>query len=557
MSVLADLIFLNGTIAQVDKKFNFCTAIAIKNGWIINTGEDEEIRCYAGEGTRVIDLQGKLMLPGTQDCHTHACLAGLYKMPWFLNAGVERVSCLEDLRNLLKEAAKQTQKGRWIMGSGLSSGCIAECAAENRQITRWDIDEAVPDHPVWLTNSGLHHILLNSKALELVGITKDTPELKRFEGRIQRNEEGEPTGYLDDFMLLDRVGKVSELLTDEQIRECIRLIQGELNRYGVTSHTDIAGIGGDYLFAGAAGSRVIGIYEKMAEEGKLTARVSVNILAGLSGLSTYESIVRGSGAKKLPEIKDRDWLDAPAVKIFGDSMWLRPSGQKTGGCSYFPGETIEEQQEEITRTIVKLHQMGYQVGIHSTGGLGIDTIIDAYIQAMELYPGKDLRHFVIHGDDFSDENMRKCAKHHIVLSSQAVAPWGFMESLVASVAPEDPSEMFDYQRFMDHGVMVSQGSDAPCMTINWLMGLKFAMTRTTISGTCYNKGNGCTIEDGIRMYTINGAYQNHREHVTGSIEVDKLADLQVLDHNILKLSPEQFDEVHVVMTVTGGKIVYE
>lgn len=556
MSVAADLVFYNGKIAKVDQRFGFCTAIAVKDGWIIDVGNDEDIKGHIGEGTRAVDLNGKLMLPGAQDCHAHACLAGLYKMPWFLDVGADKVSCLDDIRGILARAAAETPKGRWIMGSGLSSGCIRECAEGQRQITRWDIDEVTADHPVWLTNSGLHHILVNTKALELIGITKDTPDPERHEGTIQRREDGEPTGYLDDFMLMDRVGRAAERLNDEQICECIRMIQREMNKYGVTTHTDMVGIGGDYLFAGAGGSRVIEMYEKMAREGELSARVSVNIMAGLNGLSTYEAIIAGAKSKAVPELKDRNWVDARAVKLFGDSMWLRPDGRKTGGDSYFPGTSIEEQREEITRTITKLHRMGYQIGIHSTGGCGIDTIVDAYVNAMEQYPGRDLRHFVIHGDDFSDDNMRKCAKNHIVLSSQAVAPWGFMESLVNSVAPEDPAGMFDYQRFMDNGVIVSQGSDAPCMTVNWLMGLKFAMTRTTVSGTCYHKGNGCSIEDGIRMYTIHGAYQNHREHVTGSIEVDKLADLQVLDTDIFETAPEQFEHVRVVMTVVGGKIVY-
>lgn len=556
MPVSADLVFFNGKIAKVDRKFGFCTAIAVKDGWIIDIGSDEEMKCHIGEATEAVDLNGRLMLPGSQDCHTHACLAGLYKMPWFLDVGADKVSCLADLRKILAEAAAEMPKGQWIMGSGLSPGSIKECADAQRQITRWDIDEAVPEHPVWLANSGLHHILVNTKALELAGITKDTPDLERHEGKIQRREDGEPTGYLDDFMLMDKVGRVSPRLSDGQLRECIRLIQKEMNENGVTNHTDMVGIGGDYLFAGTGGSRVIDMYEQMAKEGELTARVSVNIMAGLNGLSTYDSIIGGAAAKKVPALTDRKWVDACAVKLFGDSMWLRPDGRKTGGSSYFPGNTIEEQQEEITRTIVELHRMGYQIGIHSTGGCGIDTIVDAYVKAMELYPGKNLRHFVIHGDDFSEDNMKKCAKNHIVLSSQAVAPWGFMESLVDCVDPEEPSHMFDYQRFMDNGVVVSQGSDAPCMTVNWLMGLKFAMTRTTVSGTCYNRGNGCTIEDGIRMYTINGAYQNHREDVTGSIEVDKLADLQVLDTDIFEISPEQFDDVRVVMTVTGGKIVY-
>lgn len=557
MSIAADLVFLNGKIAQVDAKFHFCTALAVKDGWIIDVGSDEEIKEHIGAETKVIDLLGRLMLPGAQDCHTHACLAGLYKLPWFLDVGEHAVSSLSDLQGILREAAEKTPKGAWILGSGLSAGCIRECKAENRQLTRWDIDEVTGAHPVCLFNSGLHHCLLNTAALQIVGIDKNTPDVKRHEGKILRRADGEPTGYLDDFYLMDRVGQKVRQLTDEELRTCIRLLQEEMNQYGVTSHNDIVGVGGDYIFAGAASSRVIEQYERMAEAGELTARVSVNILAGVHGLSTYDAVIEGVQQKKVPQIKDKNWVDASAVKLFGDSMWLRPTGRKTGGASYFPGDTDAEQREELTRTIVELHRLGYQVGIHSTGGQGIDTIVNAYVKAMELYPGKDLRHFVIHGDDFSDENMRLCAKHHIVLSSQAVAPWGFMESLVSSIDPEDPTKLFDYQRFMDNGVVVSQGSDAPCMTVNWLMGLKFAMTRKTVSGTNYSSGNGCTLEDGIRMYTINGAYQNHREQVTGSIEVDKLADLQVLDTDLFAIAPEEFDKVHVDMTVVGGKIVYE
>lgn len=544
--VKADLVFLNGKIAKVDRAFGFCAAAAVKDGYIIDTGNDEEIREHIGEDTQVIDLEGKLMLPGAQDCHTHACLAGLYKQPGFILADREHAGTKEELKALIRQAAEGVPEGRWLIGAGLSLGAL----------TRRDLDEADTGHPIWLANSGLHHILLNSRALALMGITGDTPQLKRHEGHIKRDESGEPNGWLDDFFLQDMVGRVSGQLSDEELESCIETVQAEMNRYGVTSHTDIAGIGGDYIFAGAAGSRAIDAYERMARQGRLTARVNVNVLAGLKGLSTFEAIVEGAKRRRIPEIADKNWVDAGAVKIFGDSMWLRKSGRKTGGSSYFPGDTDEAQREEITRTIVELHRLGFQIGIHSTGGAGIDAIVDAYARAEQLYPGKDLRHFVIHGDDFSDENMKKCAKYRIVLSSQAVAPWSFMEDLVESVDPEDPSGMFDYQRYMDNGVIVSQGSDAPCMTLNWLMGLKFAMTRRTVSGTDYNKGNGCSIEDGIRMYTINGAFQNHRERVTGSIEAGKLADLQVLDHDIFTLPPEEFDRVKVAMTVVNGKIVY-
>lgn len=554
----ADLVLANGKIATVDRNFSFAQAVAVKDGWIIDVGSTEEIKQHIGAHTQVVDLQGKLVLPGAHDCHTHACLAGVLHVPGFVNVMPDQVQSIQEICQKLKDAAEQTSKGEWIIGCGIQAAQLKELvAAGGRQITRHDIDAATPDHPVVLANSGLHHALLNTRALEAVGITKEFRPLERWEGHVVRDANGEPTGCIDDFMLQDLVGRHAKLLTDEQLQQGIRSIQAEMNRHGVTEHTEIAGIGGDYLFGGAAGSRAIEAYEAMERKGELTARVSVNMLAGLNGISSYDAIVGGAKAYVCPEIQDEAWLNVKAIKIFGESMWLRKGARKEGGASYFPGKTDEEQRAEMTRTIIELHKMGWQMGIHSTGGQGIDTIVDAYVAAMEQYPGKDLRHFVIHGDDFTEENMRKCAKHHIVLSSQAVAPYGFMERLVESIDPPDPCKLFDYQHYMDNGVIIAQGSDAPCMTTNWLKGLKFALTRKTVSGTDYNGRNGCRIEDAIRMYTINGAYQNHRDHIDGSIEVDKLADLQVLDADLFSMAPEDVDQAHVVMTFVGGKLVYQ
>jgi predicted amidohydrolase YtcJ len=260
----------------------------------------------------------------------------------------------------------------------------------------------------------------------------------------------------------------------------------------------------------------------------------------------------------LPAFKDRNWVKADAIKLFGDQgAWLRPREDRPSGegRSVFPGLSDEGQADEIGRTIIELHRRGWQVCMHAIGGKTIDTAVDAFAQAQEMYPREAPRHYIIHGDDMTLLNSKKMGIYKIGLSPQPVAA-----NIVAEMnAPlmSDGEGIFNWQAYMDDRVVVAAGSDSPCFSSNWREGVQFAVTRVTEEGVAIRPELAMKLEDAIRMYTIEGARQEHMEGVRGSIETGKVADFQVLGRDIFGCPPGEIGAIPVVMTICAGKVVYE
>lgn len=555
---IADLLLINGKIATVDQDFSFKEAVAVKDGWIIDVGTNEELKNYKGASTKLIDLDGKLVLPGAYDTHVHAAYGGLSLGENFVNLYSPEVKSIKEINEKLREATKKVPPGTWIIGAGFSSSRLEECIKDGGRFpNRWDFDPATPDHPILIHDAGLHDLVINSKALEICGINKDTPDLRTTDGIIVRDKETlEPTGYFRDWGAQALVYKHSYLCDIQELKECIKNYQQVLNSYGITSHTDIAGIGGDYLFCDTWGSNVIEAYEDLSRRGELTARVCVNILAGLNGSQSYEGIVQGLAQTKLPEFVDKNWIKAETVKIFGDDGWRRDGAKGSKGYCTFPGATEEEQAANLTKTIIEVHRLGWQMGIHLTGGKGVDTVIDAFSLAQQQYPREAPRHFIIHGDDLTLEGAKKAGKYKIGLAMQPAAFHLFLDNSIKRHTPKSAKEILDVNAYSSVGMVCTGGSDGPALPISWLQGLQFLVTRTTRNGSVYWPELKCSLEDGIRMYTINGAYQNHMENICGSIEVNKLADFQILAEDIFTIEKDRIGNVPVVMTICGGKIVY-
>lgn len=556
----ADLVLVNGKVATVDKKFSFKDAIAVKNGWIIDVGSNQEIRSYITQKTRVIDLKSKVVLPAANDSHMHAVQTGLKLSSNFVDVGGPDIRCIKDIQNKIAEAIKKCPEGSWIYGAGWMAMSIKECVEEGRSLRKEDIDPVSPNNPVMLNDFGLHTLLVNSKALEIAGIDKNYRKLKPEEGSIERDPiTGELTGCFNEWGAQTLITKHGPLLSEREIEECIIRVQHALNEQGITSHTDVLGIGGDNLFLGTWSSKAIEVYEKMFEEGKLTARVSCNIFPAIDGIQSYNNIIEGLEKTKLPAFKDKNWVKAECIKLFCDQgRWLRKKQEDiydNHGRSVFPGRTDEEQIAEIHKTVTELHKRGWQIGTHAIGGMAIDTMIDAYARAQQEYPGEPPRHFIIHGDDMTLENANNMAKFKIICAPQPIAGnvvAGYM-SQVTTVG----EELFNWQEYMDRGVVVSGGSDAGCFSFNWREGVQFAITRKTMFGETIRPDLAMDIKDAVRMYTINSAIQEHMEGIRGSIEIGKVADFQVLKEDIFLAPKDEIGRVPVVTTICNGEIVYE
>ena len=556
--IKADLVLKNGKIATVDPKFTYVQAVAVRNGWIIDRGSNLEMEAYIGPETKVIDAGGRLVLPGGNDSHMHAVHTGYTLSLSFLDFSGPEFDCMEKILSKIKAACAHAGPGDWVFGCGFVDANIRELAAEHRIMNRYDLDGAAPDTPVVLTDFSLHSMVCNSKALALAGIDRQYPEIASSVGQIDRDESGEPTGRFVEWGAQNILCERCPTLTDAELESSILRAQQALNREGITSHADILGAGGDHIFRGAWGSRPIAIYEKLAQEGKLTARVSIHLFSAIGGEASYDAIIRGTERIRLPEFRDRNWVKAEAVKFFvdlGGPTWLRKASRPENSFATAWAGSEEQISADIQRTILELHRMGWQVGIHSCGGGSMDCCVEGFARANQLYPGKDLRHFLIHCDDTTLDCAAKMAKNGVLAAIQPTAAnivFGWNTPVLS-----DHEEICNYQAYTNLGACLTGGSDSTCFSMNWREGMQFCLTRTTAAGDCARPDLAMNREDAIRLYTINGAFQEHMEHVRGSIEVNKVADFQILDKDIMTCPPSEIGSAAVSMTICGGTVVYE
>ncbi len=544
----ASMILFNGKIATVDPRFSFVQAVAVRKNRIIAVGTNEQVLCYKGTDTQVIDLKRKLVLPGAFDSHMHAVFSGFMKGSNVISFNDVAVRSLEDIKELIYRKAKMRPKGSWIIGSGLDMGTIREYQEGKIQtIDRYVLDELWSDSPLWIVEFGMHEIVMNTKALEQSGLNGTIPDLPEYAGKIEQ-KDGVLTGVFMDWAAQNIAGEHMWHMSEAELEQGIHRIQQELVSYGITFHTDVLGIGGNHIAFGSWGEEAITAYEKLAEKHQLQARVSVQLFVAKDGIQTRERIEQGLQEMKLPVFRNPDMVRAGTIKLFGDSSaWMRGDIK---GRSAFPGETKEEQRKELKQIIRMLHKNNWQIGIHAIGGEMTDMVAEIFDEVETEMPGKDLRHFIIHGDQINSRDLMLMKAHHIGLSPQPIAAEYMLDAF------GDP-DMFCFQTYMENGIPVAGGSDANVFSVNWLHGLQVAVTRKALSGIIYKEENGCNLEDGVRMYTINGAIQNHVEDRLGSIEVGKLADFQVLSQDIFEIPSDRIGMTTILMTICDGEIVWK
>ena len=563
---IADLIITNAKVVTVDNNFSIQQAIAVKNGWIIAVGSQDEINALMGPSTKVRDLKGKTILPGANDTHMHGVYYGSTRPPLCLNLTYPGTKSITDMVEQVRKEAEKIPAGKWIKGFGWDQGFLDECKHDTSRLPRRsDFDAVSPDNPIVLVDFSAHIAVVNSKALELAGITKDTPD--PGEGVMERDPRtGEPTGVFIEFPAQAMVMGVVPLLSDDEIEQAIRTVQHELNKNGVTSYTDASlGVGGNTLMGGAMGARAIDIYKKMQDEGKLSARVSIGLLMGDYGALSYDDVKKGLEELVLPDGMDPYSVRIPMLKVFADGvpmvktawLWEDYIGGGHGALSV-PGATEEERYDHLIRIIGLAHSMGYQVGVHAIGDRASDAALDGFIKAMHDFPRGDPRHYVIHGDFVTKEWARRAAKYRVSVAMQPTIGAQIADIQELFVGVERAAYEWPTRMVLDAGVMLTGGSDTPITYPNWLTGVQDAVLRIAWgSGKVSGPDQRITVEEAIRMYTINGAWQDRMEHIKGSIEAGKLADLQVLSDDILSVAPHDIGKIQVEKTFVGGKIVYE
>ena len=563
----ADLVIINSNVITVDNNFSIQEAIAVKNGMIDVLGTNDMIEAFMGPKTQVIDLKGKTILPGINESHMHAAFFGSTRPPIAIDLTAAAVQSIPDMCDALSEKVSMTAPGVWIRGFGWEQGFLEECKKNPGRLPRkWDLDSVSPDHPVAFSDFSGHTLLVNSKALELAGITKETPDPES--GEMERDSDGEPTGIFKEIGAQALVTNKIPLLTREEKKIAVQTALKHLNANGVTSYTDAAiGPGGENFANGVMSAEFFDLYQELLAEGQLPARVTVLLLLGDYGGLTYQDLETGLKTIKLPSDLDSQWLQFPGVKLFADGVpmtytsWMNDDyvGSDLGhGRSVLPGKTDEEQRDNLIRMIKLIHESGYQIGIHATGDRAIDAAVDGFILALKASPGREPRHYIIHGDFISPEKIHALAQYNCGISMQP-----YIKAMISDFEPMVVGEtraayQWPTRKVLDAGIKLTCNSDAPVTYPNWRLGIQAAVLREGLSSGKASGPEECiTVEEAIRAYTINGAWQDHMEKIKGSIEVGKVADLCVIGEDILNIDPHEIGKISVLMTIVGGKIVYD
>jgi predicted amidohydrolase YtcJ len=363
-------------------------------------------------------------------------------------------------------------------------------------------------------------------------------------------------------LLEESVTRVAPCLTREQKKNSLLTAMKELNSLGITSITEGAlGPGGTGYQGGLWDAEYIDIYNDLYNKGRLTLRVSIMMLFTRYGAYSPEALYEGLPRLVKNSSFGSDRVRMGGIKLFADGIPLNKTAwmydEYVGGGNsriIFSGETDEARCQELIKIVAYSHKLGFRLGIHVTGDRAIDACIDSFIRAEQEEP-KGLRHYLIHGDFVSAEAARRMAEYNIGVSAQPALADIVMNFLPHTVGTERAARYGCLRTMLDAGVHVAGGSDAPVTYPDWKTAIQSIVLRDYMLED--KSARHVTVEEAIRMYTVEGAWQDHMEDKKGSIEEGKLADFCVLDEDILTVEPHRIKDIRNLMTIVGGEIVYD
>ncbi len=534
----ADLVLSNANVITVDAEDSVAEAIAVKGDKIAKVGTTEKVKDFVGKRTKVMDLNGKTVLPGFIEPHNHFQWVG-YALQQ-LNVRTPPCKTIDDVLNVVKDRAKVTPRGHWISGRGIELAALKE----HRWPTRAELDAAAPDNPLVLEYVSSYACVANSKALEMAGITKDTPNPAA--GVIEKDPvTNEPTGLLQNASATELVCGLIPPPTLEELKDWLVQAGREFEKVGITSVHDLTWTERPETFRA---------YQEVVEENRLKIRIylfsSVNRMRHMGVHTGF-----GNERFRLGGVKIR--LDG-SIQVFTSAFYEPYLTKDTKGVlSYTPGE--------LSDMVLEAHNLGYQVAIHAQGDYAITVAIDALEFAMWRYPRPNPRHRIEHTQCVTHEDLRRMKRLGLIASMYPYHPWYWGDRHVDTfIGMERASRIDPMKEAMDMGIVTVAHSDAPVampglpnFPADPLWGMWCAVNRTTKSGVVLGPELRLSPMNAIRAYTINAAYASFEEKIKGSIEPGKLADFVVLSDSPLTVDPMDIGKIKVEKTIIGGEVVYE
>ncbi|MCU4761964.1 amidohydrolase [Bacillus cereus] len=536
---LADTIFINGNVYTVETQQPWAEAVAIKNGKIVYVGNSKGAKKYKNKNTKIIDLKGKMLLPGFVDSHLHASetVNSLYSVDLI------NVRTVDEYIQAVEKYREEHTDLKVIHGAGWSNTLFSSTGPAKELL-----DAVVKDIPVALLSEDYHSIWVNSKALEIAGITKDTPNPNS--GVIERNENGEPSGTLRDTatnLVLDKLPKFNT----EQFKEGLKTFQQLAASNGYTQVNDVIVPQQD---------TVIEALTMLKKEQALSIRHNIAL-----------TIQPNEGLERIPYVKEqREKLQGPLVKM--NSIKLFMDGVLEGGTAYlhepynnkpnYYGVPVWEKTafEQMVQTLDKEE---FQVHIHSIGDAATTETLNTLAFAQEQNGKRDSRHKITHLQLVKENDINRFKDLGVIGVPQPswfLKDGEYFSQAVDLLGEERANEQYPMKSFMNKGVVMASSSDYPITQgayFSPLAGIQMGVTRTNLQDTnsqhVLNPKEKVSVAEMIKSYTINGAYANFLEKETGSIKVGKKADLVVLDKNLFKIPKRDIHKTKILLTLLEGK----
>jgi predicted amidohydrolase YtcJ len=544
----ANLALVNGRVYTMDAARRWASAVAVSQGRIVGVGTDADVRGLIGPGTDVVDLGGRMLLPGFQDAHVHPPSGG-YEM---LHCNLSEAYSVPEYQRIVREYAAAHPDDAWIVGAGWSMDVFP-----SGNPPKEPLDRVVAGRPVRLWSRDGHSVWVNSRALEIAGVSRDTPD--PVDGWIVRDEEGEPTGTLHEgaFELVERF--VPEPSAEDWI-DGLRTAQSYLHSLGITAWQD-AIVGGH--------DPTLDTYVSFARSGELTARV-----VGALWWDRHRGIEQVEDLIALRERGRAGRFRATSVKIMQDGVienhtaavlepYLDADGRptQTYGMSFVGAE-------DLKAGVTRLDAEGFQVHVHAIGERAVREALDAFEAARAANGRNDHRHHIAHIQVVHPDDVPRFRELGVIANAQplwAVNEGQMLHLTIPFLGPERSAWQYPFGSLVRSGAVLAMGSDWSVSSANPLWEMHVGVNRTAPSAYEYGGGTGepflpderIDLPTALAGFTINSAYVNHLDHLTGSIEVGKRADLAVLDRDLFAHPVEEIADASVMLTFVDGERVYD
>jgi predicted amidohydrolase YtcJ len=529
-----DLVLLNGRVLTIDAHQPVGEAFAVSGGRFIAIGSSDDMRGLATRNTEIIDAGGMTVTPGFIDAHCHP---GEVEELYDVSADLRSIS---EIQLALRKRAQDTPPGHWVRAFKFDDTKLAD----GRALSRRDLDEAVPDHPVRVDHRGGHTSWFNSRAFELAKIGRVTPD--PADGRFYRDADGELQGEVAENArdVFDHVGLRERFTAEQQRQRCQAAMAHMSKRLTATGLTTVHD-----AFASVDKIRA---YQDAYHAGELRHRAY--ILAGGVGPDAPYQRLRDAGV--YTGLGDAFVRIGP-VKFVADGSaserTMRMSTPFVGKPNDYGILTMD--QKEIHEAVEDAHRHGWQVGIHANGDVTIDMVLNAYERVLREWPHPDRRHRIEHCSLVNAGLVQR-----IKATGSIPTPfWTYVYyhgEKWKAYGEEKMRSMFAHRWFLDAGIPVPGASDYSPGPFEPMMALQSLVTRKDYAGRVWGAEQRVTVDEALRIATINGAHASYEENVKGSITVGKYADFVILEHDPHAVDPDRLKDIQIVRTVVGGKTVF-